>query len=145
MIRIQHLPRLLAVVAAATLTQVAGCGSGASARSPVHGSVSYDGEPVDFGGIAFLPEDEAEGEHRPRVTGDFHDGHYDLDARRGPLPGKYRVQIYWHKKTGKKVPGEGGRQKDEIKEGIPPKYNEKSELIRDVQPGANTIDFDLPR
>ena len=34
---------------------------------------------------------------------------------------------------------------DEIVPGIPPKYNTESELIVDVVPGRNTLNFDLKK
>jgi hypothetical protein len=141
----QHLPRFLAAAVAVALPLIAGCGGGPNDRSPVRGSVSYDGQPVDKGGIAFLPEGEGEEDHRVRATGQIHDGRYDLDALKGPFPGKYRVQIYWKKKTGQKVPGEGEGLKDETLQVIPSKYNTESELIVEIKPGRNTFDFNLAK
>ena len=143
MISPQYLPRFLAV--AVVLALIAGCGGGPNARCAVHGSVSYDGQPVDNGGIAFLPEGESEDDTRIRATGKIYDGRYEFDTQHGPPPGRYRVQIYWKKKTGQKVVGEGGVQKNEIEQGIPPKYNTESELIVEVKPGRNTLDFNLEK
>jgi hypothetical protein len=137
-----HLCRLLflAVVALALV----GCGSSASDRSRVHGAVSYDGEPVDDGGIAFLPE--GGGASQARATGVIEGGHYDLDSSRGPYPGKYKVEIYWNKKTGKKLHGPSGKSsKEERKQAIPDKYNEKSELRVEVKPGSNELNFHLKK
>jgi hypothetical protein len=138
-------PRLCAVATIAVFALMVGC-SGSGSRSPVQGSVSYDGQPVDDGGVAFLPEgDGPSAEERVRATGMIADGRYDFDARRGPFPGKYRVQIYWQKKTGKRVPGEGGVMKDETQQAIPAKYNTSTELVVEVRPGRNTLDFDLKK
>jgi hypothetical protein len=104
--------------------------------------VSYEGELVEQGGIAFLPTAENPGKTF-RATGTIQNGHYDLDSTRGPAPGSYRVEIFWHKKTGRKTPGENGRPKDETVQIIPGKYNVNSELTADVKPGRNTINFDL--
>jgi hypothetical protein len=118
-----------------------GCSSD-SDRSRVQGSVSYNGEPVDDGGIAFIPE--GGGESQVRTTGMIQDGRYDLDSTRGPYPGKYRVEIYWNKKTGKQIANRTKTaSKDERKQAIPPKYNEKTELIETIKPGRNTLNFDL--
>ncbi len=134
------LPRFLAVAAAVALALVAGCDTGP--RSAVEGTVTYDGQPVDVGGIAFIPiGSDAEG--RVRATGPIKDGHYELDSRKGPLPGNYRVEITWQKKTGKKVTIEFGHKKDETVQVIPDKYNTKSELTVEIKPGRNTLPFDL--
>ena len=119
----------------------AGCNSGP--RASVEGKVSYDGETVDKGGIAFIPVEKDAG--TLRATGPIHDGRYHLDNQGGPTPGKYRVEIHWRKKTGKKVPGEGGQPRDEAVPGIPAKYNTESKLIVDVRPGRNTFDFALEK
>lgn len=130
--------RLLAFGGAVVLAFSAGCSTGT--RSSVDGKVSYAGQSVDVGGIAFIPMDNGGGQS---VTGHIVGGRYALDGHSGPMPGKYRIEITWRKKTGKKVPGEGEHPRDEIVMGIPPKYNSESELVREVNPGHNTLDFDL--
>jgi hypothetical protein len=138
-----HLCRLLflAVVALA----LAGCGgSSDSDRSHVYGDVSFGGEPVDDGGIAFIPE--GAGPAQVRATGEIRDGHYDLDSTRGPYPGKYKVEIYWNKKTGRKITSKSGNaSRDETKQAIPEKYNEKTELRADIKPGRNELNFPLKK
>jgi hypothetical protein len=131
----------VAALALAALT-LCGCTSSDTGRSRVQGAVSYDGEPVDDGGIAFIPE--AGGESQVRATGEIRDGHYYLDTSSGPFPGKYRVEIYWHKKTGRKIASPSGKAfKEETKQVIPAKYNDKTELKADIKPGRNSLDFDL--
>jgi hypothetical protein len=129
--------RLLAALALA-LALLTGCGDSENSRAVVQGSVTYDGQPVDQGGIAFIPLGNDAGSQRVRATGHIVDGRYELDRRHGPFPGKYRVMITWRKKTGK------GEQ---TVQALPPKYadTDKSELTRDVEPGSNTIDFDLKK
>ena len=135
MISLPYLCRVL-VLAIAALA-LAGCGAG---HPRVQGEVRYGGEPVDQGGIAFLPEG-GEGDAQTRATGVIQEGRYDL--AKGPPAGAYRVQIYWHKKTGRQIASPAGKV-DERKQAIPPKYNEKTELKIEVKPGRNTLDFDLP-
>jgi hypothetical protein len=138
MIPFPYLARRLSVAGALLLAFVVGCDAGP--RSSVEGDVHYDGEKVNLGGIAFIPVDEGE-----RAAGQIIDGHYLLDSHHGPNPGKHRVEIHWRKKTGNKVPGEGGHPRDEIVPGIPPKYNTESELIVEIKPGRNTFVFDLKK
>ena len=93
-----------------------------------------------YGGIGFLLEG-AESTPENRATGIIQKGRYTLE--KGPAPGTYRVQIYWHKKTGRKI-GPPDQATDERKQAIPPKYNEKTELKVEIKPGRNPLDFDLP-
>jgi hypothetical protein len=138
MISFQHHCRFLFLAVAALA--LAGCSSSDSGRSRVQGAVSYAGEAVDDGGIAFIPDEGAQ----VRATGEIRDGHYNLDGSRGPYPGKYRVEIFWYKKTGRQITSPSGKAvKDETKQVIPAKYNGKTELKVEVKPGRNTFDFDL--
>jgi hypothetical protein len=130
--------RLLAFTGTVVLALIAGCNTGP--RCSVDGKVSYAGEAVDQGGIAFVPVENGGGQS---VTGQIHGGRFTLDSRSGPMPGKYRIEIYWRKRTGNKVPGESAHPKDEIVWVIPPKYNTESELVREVKAGHNTLDFEL--
>jgi hypothetical protein len=140
MISFQHLCRVLFLAVAAL--GLAGCSSSDSGRSRVQGAVSYGGEAVDDGGIAFIPEEG--GASQVRATGEIRDGNYDLDVSRGPYPGKYRVEIFWYKKTGRQIASPSGKAvKNETKQAIPAKYNDKTELKVEVKPGRNTFDFDL--
>jgi hypothetical protein len=131
--------RLLTFAGALVLALSAGCNTGP--RCPVDGKVSYAGASVDVGGIAFIPTGEGGGPQS--VTGRINGGKYMLDSHGGPLPGKYRVEITWRKKTGNKEPGEGGHPRIEFVPGIPAKYNTESELVVEVKPGHNTFDFIL--
>jgi hypothetical protein len=124
-----------------TLLGLAGCGSGG--RVPVQGSVSYKGEPVDNGTISFLTT--GAGGEATNAGGDIKDGKYAIDAERGPKPGKYRVEIYWNKKTGQMVPvpGDWNNKMPETVQTLPPKYNKQTELTIDITSGRNKKDFDL--
>lgn len=135
---LSHFSRACAVMLASLA--LIGCSS-QSDRSRVQGDVSYNGEPVDDGGIAFVPDGGGDAD---RATGMIRDGHYDLDSTRGPHPGKYHVEIYWNKKTGRQITSPSGKAtKDETKQAIPPKYNEHTELTVEIKPGRNTLDFNL--
>src|SRR5262245_20523543 len=83
---------------AAALLPFAGCTS----RPAAQGSVTLDGAPVDGGSIAFIPV--GAGEQQQRVGVPIVDGRYTIPADKRLAPGKYRVEIYWPKKTGRKVP-----------------------------------------
>jgi len=132
--------RLALPVLALSLLVLSGC----SRRAAVEGAVNFAGAPVDGGRIIFNPTEE--GGKVPPVSADIVGGKYSLPAASGPVPGQYRVEITWKKKTGKQIdtPGDPGVKMDETVEAIPPTYNgAKTTLTADVKSGANKIDFDL--
>ena len=91
--------------------------------------------------VAFVP---AEGQGLSG-GGTILDGKYHIAAAVGPKTGKYRVEIRWAKPTGKQYRSETGEMLEVTAEGLPEKYNNKSELTADLKPGKNTVNFDLPR
>src|SRR5262245_4490362 len=131
---------LIVVMAFAGFVFASGCDSGG--RSTVKGQSTFEGAIVDDGGIAFLP---MAGESSNRATEQIENGQYSLDSAREPNTGKYRVEVTWRKKTGKKVTREGGVLWDERVQVLPAKYNDATELIVDVKPGRNTFDFHLKK
>ena len=130
---------LRAAALAVALVAVAGCGgSGAS----VEGSVTFNGEAVDSGGINFIPEDAS---GKPS-GGEIKNGKYSIAADRGPKPGKYKVQITWQKKTGKTIidKTDTGAKQDETFQAIPEAFNSQTTLTADIKSGANSgVNFDL--
>src|SRR5947208_40017 len=79
------------------LVAIAGCGTKNIAT--VHGKVMLDGEPVALGNIAFLPPSGS----GPRAAAAIEQGAYVVPASDKLAPGSYRVEISWHKPTGRKV------------------------------------------
>jgi hypothetical protein len=116
----------------------AGC---AQSRRPIGGTVTVNGAPLDLGMITFVPMDTAGGQ--TSVGGKVTNGTYSLDATRGPFPGRYRVEIYWAKKTGRRVPNGDGGMQDETVEGLPTRFNKDTELTLDVTSRTKTADFNL--
>lgn len=110
-------------------------------RYAVTGKVSYDGEPIDAGTISFLP---VAGTSARVSGGEIVDGVFSVPEDRGANAGKYRVEIRWTKKTGKKKFDKDLQMEVDIrKEGLPPKFHEKSELTAEVSDGQTKFDFDL--
>jgi len=136
--------RGLALAPALALVVLTGCNAGLTSRAPVQGRVTFDGQPVDNGAIAFLPLGNGQ-DAQFRAGAPIVDGKYNVTADRGPSPGKYRVEIYWNKKTGKKISNDPPNTIDETKQVLPARYNTKSDLTVDVQPGRNTLDFNLTK
>src|SRR5262245_24500941 len=132
--RLVTMPACMLFVA---LAATAGCGGG---RASVDGTVTLDNVPVDGGMIYFFPDvGKADNGHA-----EIKDGKYSLASGQGPPPGNYRVEIVWHKKTGKQVVGSDPPNKEEETiQVIPEKYNKSSELKVEIKAGSNTHDFPL--
>jgi hypothetical protein len=121
----------------------AGCGRAdykGPQRFPLSGSVTYDGEPIDFGSISFLPADGGQ-----RVSGGLiENGKYSVPEAQGANAGKHRVEIRWNKKTGKqKRDPDSGEMYDDRKEALAPRFHADSELTADVSAKQTTFNFDL--
>ena len=141
--------RTVAIVGWILLNCVCGCGGGAIERASVKGTVTFDGDPVKDGMLELIPTGGTEGPS----TGDvIKDGKFDIPKDRGPVPGKYRVQITATRSTGKvEVQGvagstgglSGGGTVDKVEMFIPDIYNTKSTLTLNVESGTNEEDFEL--
>lgn len=124
----------------------AGCTGGVDgpARGSVEGEVTLDGTPVQNGSIVFIPSSGTSG---PSAGGTISQGKFSIAQNKGPVVGKYMVQIRASEKTGKSVPAGSpfppGTMIDETIEIIPKKYNTESELEREIVAGNNPFDFQL--
>lgn len=119
-----------------------GCGPNYSGeqRYPLSGRVTFNGEEVDMGNIAFLPTDP---ERQRPAGGRFEDGAYSFDEEFGANAGKYMVDIRWPKKTGVTFTNSFGFEEDVREEVVPAEFNIATTLTVDVGPGQTNFDFDL--
>jgi len=123
------------VVASMVVLAAAGCGRSGPELGSVTGTVTLDGQPLPGAVLVFTP---AAGRVSRARTGP--DGTYELryaGNEPGALVGEHKVTIStrWMDEdvnTGKIV---------QIPEKIPAKYNDKSDLVKTVESGSNTIDF----
>ncbi len=130
-------PRRASVALVVGLLGLAGCGGGGAAS--VAGTVTFDGTPIDSGTVTFISQEQT----GARFSGRVADGKYAVAADRGAAPGKYRVELTWDKKTGKKKPdGDGGFNFDTM-QSLPPQFNTATTLTAEVKSGSQTIDFPL--
>jgi len=115
---------------------LAGCGKKEIGISlpelaPVTGVVTLDGQPLEGAIVSFEPDDLNVDRRESRgVTGS--DGRYELyyiDDVKGAVLGTLRVRI---SKLG-----------DDERPVVPDRYNSKTELSANVQPGDNSFDFSL--
>jgi hypothetical protein len=132
--------RLMALSAVAAILPLAlGCANG-TRRAAVSGLVLVNGKPLERGVIHFLP---VQGTTGPGAGGKISNGRYALATRAGPVIGTNRVEIRGFRKTGKSMTVMGSPMDEEI-QAVPVEFNEQSTLVRQVKPGDNTLDFDLP-
>ena len=126
-----------------------GCGPGFPETADVSGRVTYAGKPVPEGRVLFWPE-----EGRPAMGEINPDGTYHLTTFAegdGATPGTHKVTI---KATRVHFPGGGASSPEApgapgrpiVEWLVPERYEQvaTSPLTVDVQPGENTVDFDLP-
>jgi hypothetical protein len=144
------------------LTLVAGCSDDGFGRQrySVHGTVTYKGEKLAKGQIAFVPE--AQG-GQP-ASGTIENGYYSLTTLTpgdGALPGKYKVTVvawdYDPEKVRSEAQAKGmpsgaalpqpliAKAHKQAKSKIPTRYNlpTTTDLTADVEARSNTMDFEL--
>lgn len=130
--------RLLAVLLGVAAMSAVGCGGGQYDNlGEVSGTITLDGEPLKHAVITFQPTGG-----RPAYGKTGEDGKYQMmytGSQSGATVGMNTVTIT-----------NGGEKRDEEtgkvwfqKEQVPAKYNAKSELEFDVQPGSQTHNFEL--
>jgi hypothetical protein len=116
----------------------AGCGSDEPARVIVSGNVSFDGQPVQLGGIQFVPQ-----EGTPGVAALFEisGGHYAAEAKGGLPVGNYKVEIRAFRAAANSSSPAPREQY------IPAKYNTNSELTTTVEASSTPLarDFALTK
>lgn len=120
-----------------------GCSDGGSTRASVSGKVTFDGEPVKSGQIAFEPD----GAGRLGIA-QIADGAYSTPAEQGPTAGSYVVRITAIRLTGQKTKPDPRNPDqppaDVVEQFIPAKYNDRSELKIEIGAESEVVrDFDL--
>src|SRR5690349_17430823 len=119
------------------------CALGCSDKASVSGTVRLNGQAIEEGSINFIPVEGNQGAGAGAV---IDKGDYHVSRGKGVTPGKNRVELRAFRNTGRKVQdptGKPGTMIDERVPAFPPEYNDKSTLVREVQPGSNKIDFDI--
>jgi hypothetical protein len=123
-----------------------GCGSG---KRTVHvsGDVSYKGQAVEEGEIAFIPAVPTPG---PAAGASIQAGHYDIPAKDNLLAGgTYTVEVRGLRRARRKItdPLNPAGARLEVQENyIPPEYNLRTRLKVTVARDASEqrLDFALP-
>jgi hypothetical protein len=128
-------PAIAVLLISFLVSFLSGCSD--SNRATVTGAVTIDGQAVKSGSIAFFPVDEKS----PTTGASIADGQYIAQVPLGPA----KVQIRVAKKVGeKKLYNTADSPVQPImKETLPARYNDDSELQLDVKAGQNNKDFEL--
>ena len=151
----------LTLVAASLLALVGSSDDGfGRQRYSVHGTITYKGEKLAKGQIAFVPD--AQGGQA--ASGQIEDGYYTLSTLTpgdGALPGKYKVTVVARDFDVEKVRSEArakgmppgaalpqdftAKAHKGAKSKIPTRYNlpTTTDLTADVEARSNTKDFEL--
>jgi hypothetical protein len=126
----------VALLTIALIALLAGCSDNRTAE--VTGTVSLDGKLVEKGSISFIPEDG----NGVTGGGEIKDGKY---IALKVSPGSTKVQIRVPKVVGSKklynTPDSPSR--DVLEESLPKRFNDKTDLRFDVQPGKNEKNWEL--
>jgi len=112
-------------------------------RSEVSGTVQLNGKVIEQGSINFIP---IEGNTGAGTGSVIENGKYHIPRDKGVAAGKNRVEIRAFVNTGRKVQdptGPPGTMTTERVPALPPSFNDQSTLIKEVQSGKDTIDFDI--
>jgi hypothetical protein len=137
------MPYFCPFLGALALGLLSGC-SDPRDRQEITGEVTLKGQPVEDGYIHFEPLDgQATGDGAQIVK-----GKYRIPRAKGLSPGKYRVNII----AGNELSGAGDASPDsphagkrQPKERIPPEYNVRSKVVKEVTKGGpNKFDFAIP-
>jgi len=123
---------------------LAGCGG--SERQSIEGVITLDGEVVDVGGVSFIPVsvEVPEGEAASKITGEIIDGRYLIPAEKGPYLGKYKVIVFWDKKTGQTyVDPDSEDVYDKREEGMPEMYRDQEQTTLEVEFIAGKMEYDI--
>ena len=143
--RLRHLPFFMISLCVCSFFFLSGCSSKEKIpRATVSGTVSFEGEPIKEGSIIFVPVVGVQG---APVQLEIRDGKYSSSAdpkdSRGVVIGSNDVQIFSTKSTGKMVKNPLNELVPEIVQAIPVKFNEQTELNREIKAGAQELNFDL--
>jgi len=128
--------RLLAIVALFVVLAI-GCNGGTPELGNVTGTVRLDGKPLVGAQVEFQPQKRLP----PSYGATDNLGRYELEYTKdklGAAVGAHTVRITTQT-TGRDELG----NEIQVPQRVPERYNDRSELIRQVKSGENVFDFDL--
>jgi len=148
---LDHLKRLITLVACVSLLGLSGCfSSGDSNVANVTGIVTVDGEPIEYAIVSFMPVDGRASFGRTDANGVYTLAY--VKQQKGALIGEHKVvietKVVAETNYGGKTGGDQGGPPVRFtgrKEMLPKKYCDRwsTELTASVEKGDNNIDFQL--
>src|SRR5437764_870067 len=114
---------------------LAGCGD---EKGTVHGTVMFDGKPVENGSVTFVKTEGG----AVREGAIIKDGTFQARM----APGKYKVEVTGKKVLGKKIQKGFDGKDEEVEDNeelFPERYNTATELTAEVIPGKNEVKLEL--
>ena len=121
-----NIPWQRSLAAAAIVATLVGCGAAEPSLAEVHGTVRLDGKPLANAMLEFNPE---QGDTSYGTTNEAGKYRLRFDRKRaGAVIGKHKVRI---------------TTEEESRVRLASRYHEETELVENVAPGTNRIDFEL--
>ena len=136
----EHNVRLRTVIGCLAIAcACGGCGKKVE-QFEVHGQVTYEGESITEGKVLFMPSDES----RPQAIAKIVDGEYMTAFPGGVFVGKYKVQVFGYRGTGKirDLGALHGKEEQQVQY-VPAKFNRETELTVDIKSEETEYDFEL--
>jgi hypothetical protein len=121
-----------------------GCGESFGNRRAIHGSVRWQGAPLDQGTITFFAEANPT---TPAAGSAIQNGNYKIPISQGLDPGKYRVEISSPEPSPPITPEDyaAGKMPLAAKERLPASFNSESKQTIEVTAGGSqSFDFNVP-
>ena len=157
-LKMDYFKWFIALIGCVGMLCLSGCSGSNSGIGAVTGTVTIDGEPVEYAAVSFMPV-----EGRASIGRTDANGVYNLayvKNQKGAVIGQHKVtittKVVAETNYGQATYNEGGAikqdkkakqsaQKTGRKEMLPKKYCDRNstELTASVEKGNNTIDFDL--
>ncbi len=125
-IRKKHMNSRLVLIALALAASTLSMGCSQDGKYAVSGKVTLDGEPIPKGHVTFAPVDAS----LAQDAGPIENGSFSFRASAG----EKKVEIFADRPVGKPDPVMNVQARQQY---IPARYNEKTELTADVEPGGN--------
>jgi len=127
---------ILLLLATFAIVFAVGCGDSGPVTYPVSGNVTYKGQPVPLGSVAFIPNAAQDNTSAIQAYASIIDGTFKTDAGKGHEGGSYIVKVNGFDG----VPIAGGEGMDENGSPLFPEY----QMTVDLPEEADEIDIDVP-
>lgn len=133
---------LLKLVLVVAVGPLAGCGDEGRGGVSVSGTVTLDGQPMPAGSVVFVPLTTGH-----KAAAKINAGSFVFGPDEGPIPGKYRVEIYAPEASS--VPLDDPLAYAKSGPNVPPpnpvaaEFNEQSTLTADVMADGDWFSYEV--